>query len=179
MKKEFFAYSKYAAAAVAGCLSSIVNRHGRLPVVVCLGTDRVLADCFGPVVGSKLLAAGLPIFVYGSLQRPVTAIGMKYCLQFVRALHPHLPVWIVDAQTSFNNKFGVITVADEFQPYVKAAEPCPQADLYITAAVSQADKTSLRGAALSVIDKAAEVISNAILLSINNTQRTGSNCRPL
>jgi len=164
MRKDFFAYSKHAVEALTQELL-IFTEPRSIPVIVCLGTDKVLADALGAIVGSLLNKQGLSTFVYGNLERPITLANINYCLKFVRAMHPISPIWVIDSATSYDNRFGVITISDEFNPFVntKFVDACKvEANLFITATVSQAEKRVLFGARLRVIVQIAEVITQAL-----------------
>ena len=54
----------------------------KLPVIVCIGTDAVVGDCLGPLVGS-LLKERLKgkTYVFGTVESPVTAKN-AVCLCF-------------------------------------------------------------------------------------------------
>lgn len=58
------------------------------PVVLCIGTDLVVGDAFGPLVGDILTRRfNLPAFVYGTLALPVTAVTLPSVVDFIEARH--------------------------------------------------------------------------------------------
>lgn len=42
-------------------------------ILLCIGTDLVIGDCLGPIVGEILINRNVNAYVYGTLTRPVTA----------------------------------------------------------------------------------------------------------
>lgn len=51
--------------------------------IICIGTDRVTGDAFGPLVGTFLTGYGIDCF--GTLEKPVHAGNLERCLQTIRA----------------------------------------------------------------------------------------------
>lgn len=70
---------------------------GREIVTVCIGTDLVGGDCFGPLVGQLLIEAGAPVYVYGTLDRPITALNVNAVGAFVRLKHPCAAIVAIDS----------------------------------------------------------------------------------
>ena len=56
-------------------------------VILCIGSDRVIGDCLGPLVGHKLssLLKNSGISVYGTLKKPVHAKNLDATLKKIRA----------------------------------------------------------------------------------------------
>ena len=49
-----------------GIINSLSNLYyQKMPVIVCVGTDGVVGDCLGPLVGTMLKEKNLPAFIYG------------------------------------------------------------------------------------------------------------------
>ena len=168
MRKQFFAYSKHAIEEVGLELAKQVSIKG-VPAIICLGTDKVLADSLGALVGSELVKKNLPTFVYGTLERTVTLNNIEYAVKFARAMHPTSPIWVVDASTSYDNRFGVVTITDKFNPFISTdGQSDLQAELFITATVSQARERVLYGARLREVVQIANVVSNSIEQAIIN-----------
>ena len=64
--------NEYSASGISGFLSQIFG--GKKFIVACIGTDAVIGDSLGPMVGSFLSdAVKGRTFVYGSFAHPVTA----------------------------------------------------------------------------------------------------------
>lgn len=54
---------------LGSCRTSFSRKSGR-PVILCIGTDRLIGDSLGPITGSFLLRYGCPCPVYGTLMQP-------------------------------------------------------------------------------------------------------------
>lgn len=81
---------------------------GREFAVVCVGSDRSTGDALGPLVGSKLLEAGLGVVVLGSLEQTVNAINIGAAVAQARSLG--LPILAVDACLGRPESVGKIKV---------------------------------------------------------------------
>ena len=124
MEYAFHAYNKHAENGVCTTLQRLLNdkitRAGMdlsqtPPVIVCVGSDLVIGDSLGPMVGSMLAykTQGLGVFVYGTLAAPVTAKEVKQMKSFLKRTHPHCPVIAVDAAVGAQGDVGLIKVCDE------------------------------------------------------------------
>jgi len=86
-----------------GCKSS--------PVIVCIGSDRVTGDCLGPLVGHLLTTKyNVRTFVYGTLNRPVTALNLSESASFIKQAHPRCKVLAVDAALGRPEDVGLIRI---------------------------------------------------------------------
>lgn len=46
-------------------------------VIVCIGTDKCIGDCLGPLVGTMLLEKFIPLPVYGTIKSPMHALNLE------------------------------------------------------------------------------------------------------
>ena len=69
-------------------LKRLLKGSKKTPVIACVGSDLSVGDSLGPIVGTKLKEklAGLNVYVYGTLQKPLTAHEIKYTNDFLRSL---------------------------------------------------------------------------------------------
>ena len=81
---------------------------GRAAAVVCIGTDLLSGDCLGPLVGQFLIELGVPAYVYGNLESPVSALNIDKIGGFVSARHPDRVIIAVDS--AVGPTLGKITV---------------------------------------------------------------------
>ncbi len=44
-------------------------------IIVCIGTDRCIGDCLGPLIGSMLEEKFFPLPVYGTIANPIHALN--------------------------------------------------------------------------------------------------------
>ena len=81
---------------------------GKLPVVLCIGSDRVTGDCLGPLVGQMLVERGANAFVYGTLDRPVTALNLKDAIKHIQQTHCDKKVLAIDSSVGRLSDVGKI-----------------------------------------------------------------------
>ena len=90
------------------------------PVVLCIGTNKLLDDCLGPMVGSLLKKMGYKGFVYGTLDAPISSLNLSEALAFLKATHKGKKLLIVDASTTSHlERIGKIVLAKNYQPFNK------------------------------------------------------------
>lgn len=82
-----------------------------LPVILCIGTDRVTGDSLGPLAGTFLSAYTKenPLPVYGTLEFPVHALNLESIWKQIKKKHPCSPVIAVDASLGAKKHLGYIT----------------------------------------------------------------------
>lgn len=151
------------------CLLSELDLGQVPPVVLCIGTDRMIGDSLGPLVGSlleKKRRSGLA--VYGTLSCPVHALNLDETLDEIKKKHPRNPVIAVDASLGDSLQIGKISV--------RPGSLCPGSgvnkDLPLVGDISITGITgtdcsqpylALQTARLSIVMEMAEIISLCIL----------------
>ena len=71
------------------CLLSELNLGQVPPVILCIGTDRMIGDSLGPLVGSLLARKRKArLLVYGTLSQPVHALNLDETLNEIKKKHP-------------------------------------------------------------------------------------------
>ncbi len=87
------------------CLRNFL--YGKRPVFLCIGSDKVIGDSLGPMVGSKLVehSGG---FVYGMLGKNVNALNLNYAAEFIRALHRDCCLVVVDSAIGEGSEVGTV-----------------------------------------------------------------------
>ena len=136
-------------------LHSLLALHGRahrIPVVLCIGTDRIIGDSLGPLVGSKLAGTGILPYVYGTLDAPVHALNLQETLDTIRKRHPS----------------GTISVRDGgLHPGAGVSKHLNRTgDISVTGIINMEDGCpwlSLQTARLSTVMRTAERIADCIL----------------
>lgn len=144
------------------------------PVILCIGTDRIIGDSLGPVTGSMLAhkSKAYPsiscLSIYGTLTSPVHALNLNESLSEIKKKHPHCPVIAVDASLGSVHHIGTAYIrSGHLQPGAGVHKKLPPTgDISITG-IAAADSTqpylSLQTARLSVIAEMADYISQCIL----------------
>lgn len=137
---------------------------GRLPVVLCIGSDRVTGDCLGPIVGQMLVERGVSAFVYGTLERPVTALNLKDAVKYIYATHPGKKILAVDSSVGKEGDVGKIRVAfGAIAPGSADGKKLPKVgDVSVTATVTDPHKTPLAAVRLGTVYSLAVKIAERI-----------------
>ena len=88
----------------------INNAKIETPIIVNIGSDLVLGDSLGPLVGTFLKSKGLRSYIYGTLNNPITAKEVEYATLYLRKMHPKSFVIAVDAAIGTAEDVGLIRV---------------------------------------------------------------------
>ncbi len=85
----------------------------QIDVVVCIGTDKVVCDSLGPMVGSMLNGnMDRPLYIYGLQCQCLTALNIADSFTAIRTLHPHGTILAIDAGVGDNNQIGTLQLSD-------------------------------------------------------------------
>ena len=136
------------------------------PVVLCIGTDRIIGDSLGPLTGSILLRSR-PLPVYGTLEAPVHALNLEKNLEKIKKKHPRSPVIAVDASLGSSCEIGKISVRPgSLSPGSGVSKALPRAgDIAITGITGKDGSQpylALQTARLSLVASMAETIAVCI-----------------
>lgn len=87
--------------------------RGKIPIIVCIGTDAVSGDSLGPMVGSRLKEslAG-KTFVFGSLDNPITAKDVGGVAEFVKTVYSDCEILAIDAALGKKEEIGYLKLTD-------------------------------------------------------------------
>lgn len=86
----------------------------KIPIIVCIGSDLVVGDSLGPLVGETLnKKLKGKAFVYGSLSYPITAKEAKTISLTIKKLHPYSQILVVDAAVGDDDDVGYIKITDK------------------------------------------------------------------
>lgn len=138
------------------------------PVILCIGTDRLIGDSLGPMVGSLLTRSHCPFPVYGTLAAPVHALNLSDYMVLIRKNHPGAPVIAIDASLGPDHRIGCISLRPYgLQPGAGVHKKLdPAGDISITGITnveSLQPYLSLQTARLSTVMAMAEEICTCIL----------------
>ena len=101
-----------ASALSSGRLRTMLNSfpsRDDTPVILCIGTDRIIGDCLGPMVGSMLSKESrnrLPI--YGTLDHTVHALNLPETCDHIKKKHHGSIVIAVDASLGSCEHIGSV-----------------------------------------------------------------------
>ena len=110
---SFNLYNSLAESGITLTLKKLLPQSECDPVIVCIGSDLSVGDSLGPVTGTKLKnkLKGTNCYIYGTLEKPVTAHEVKYINEFVRSTHPGSHIIAVDAAVGSEGDIGLIKLS--------------------------------------------------------------------
>ena len=142
-------------------------------VIICVGTDKCIGDCLGPLVGSLLIENNFPFPVFGTLQSPIHALNIEEKLKYINKIHPNSFTIGIDACLGENNAIGEIHIRDyPIHPGKGVGKYLPEVgNLSIIGIVDSSDSSvffTSRSIRLYFIMEMAKVISKALLLAYSS-----------
>ncbi len=97
-----------------GSLTGLITARmpaGTVPVVLCIGSDRLTGDCLGPITGSRLQGIfGSRLNVYGTLEKPVHALNLHEIVSEINSLYSDPYIIAVDA--CLGTHIGSVTLSE-------------------------------------------------------------------
>lgn len=159
---------------IADALANVYDYY--IPVIVCVGTDAAIGDVLGPLVGTGLKKFSLNAYVYGSLDKTVTAKEISSIKKFLSAVHPLAKTLIVDAAVGAEEDVGKIKISDDgIYPGLGANKNLPKiGDGSIIGIVSPRSKNNeifMNLTRFSPIYKMAETIACGISLYVEACEK--------
>ncbi len=149
-----------------GIISALEQFYSQnIPVIVCVGTDGVVGDSLGPLVGTFLKEKNLPAFVYGELDNPITAKHIQSIKDFIAKVHPDSKILVIDSAVGEQEEIGIIKISDKgIKPGLGAKKDLPfLGDISIVGVVEKRGKVeNLKSTRLRLVYKMAQEISVAI-----------------
>lgn len=138
---------------------------GSAPVILCIGSDRVTGDCLGPIVGQMLTEHGVRAYVYGTLDKPVTALNLKDSVRRIKELHSDKKVLAIDSSVGKLSDVGKIRIAfGSIAPGSADGKKLPKVgDVSITATVTDPRRTPLSAVRLGTVYALARSIAERIM----------------
>lgn len=155
----------------AESIADFLKNDTLVPVALCIGTDRVIGDALGPVVGELLVSAfNAPFFVYGTLASPVTALNLGAALDFIRRRHPGQKLIAIDSSMGKAQDVGKIRLTDGgIRPGFASGKRLPvTGDLSVTATVAASNESNaINCVKLGFVYKTATEIAQILVRGIN------------
>ena len=140
---------------------------GEIPIFVCIGTDATIGDSLGPICGTFLENRMKEEFVYGTLQKTVTAKEIKTIKTFVSKVHPFSKVLVIDAAVGKFEDVGYIKLCDApIKPGLGANKDLPEiGDISIISIIGEHTKDNydfMNLTRLSSVYYIAKIIADSI-----------------
>ena len=180
METKQFSFSVFNNFAEDGILQALVecNKFNKKPIFVCVGSDLVLGDSLGPLVGTLLKKKKNNAYIYGTLNMPITAKEVEYAKTYIKQMHPNSTIIAIDAAVGLSEDVGIIRVTNKgLKPGLGVDKNLGViGDISIIGVVAEKSNKNynlFNLTRLNLIYKMAEKISNAIGDFVNlftNTQ---------
>lgn len=94
---------------IALFLKNYINEN---TIIICIGTDRCIGDCLGPMVGSFLTEARFPLPVFGTISDPIHALNIDLKISEIKKMYPQASIIGVDACIGDTDSIGEIQARD-------------------------------------------------------------------
>ncbi len=108
----FNTYNNYASDGISKALGKHIqlNKH---VLAICIGSDLVLGDSLGPLIGTILKKKTSKVYVYGTLNQPITAKDVNVARTYLKQLHPNTITIAIDASIGDAEDVGLIKVINK------------------------------------------------------------------
>ena len=108
----FNSFNNYASAGIYQALTECNVQHKK-PIFICIGSDLVLGDSLGPLVGTFLKNKNIGAYIYGTLNFPITAKEVEYARTYLKQMHPNSITIAIDAAIGESDDVGLIKVLNK------------------------------------------------------------------
>ena len=137
-------------------------------IIVCIGTDKCIGDCLGPLVGTILEDNLFPLPIYGTITSPIHALNIDKRLKEINKLHPDACIIGIDACLGEIQSIGEIHTRDyAIHPGKGVGKSLPDVGMAsiigIVDSCTNADFFSSRSIRLSLVLDMAKTISKGII----------------
>lgn len=144
-------------------------------VFLCIGTDRLIGDCFGPLVGTKLeeLLQKYNIFninIYGTMEENICYTNIEKKLKKIKAEHPTACIVAIDAALSDEINIGKIYVNRKkmtlanglYKPKIEVGDISVKAVVGKNYKLSKYNFLSLQNISLNEVMNLAKIVAEGI-----------------
>lgn len=137
-------------------------------IIVCIGTDRCIGDCLGPLVGTFLKENYFPLPVFGTIAEPIHALNIDKRLSEIKAQYPKANVIGIDACLGDSDSIGEIQARDyPIHPGKGVGKTLPDVGrISVIGIVDSSDSSELftnRNIRLDLIMKLSKVITHSVV----------------
>lgn len=92
-------------------ISAYLKKKLEMPFLfLCIGTDKFIGDCLGPITGTFLNKLDLPLPVFGTLENPVHAVNLTRTVIEIKARYPRHKIVAIDACLGASDGIGCLQV---------------------------------------------------------------------
>ncbi|ONI39960.1 spore protease YyaC [Candidatus Epulonipiscium fishelsonii] len=139
-------------------------------VLVCIGSDRLMGDSLGPLIGYKLMnIQHANLKVYGTLDNPVHAKNLKDTLDHINAEHPSALIISIDACLGNKENIGCVVIKEgSIKPGIGVDKDLPSVGhLHILGIVNLSSRVKQNN-----MNKVNESVSLSGLIHLDVLQKT-------
>ena len=145
-------------------------------IIVCIGTDKCIGDCLGPLVGTLLEKRNFKLPVYGTLDNPIHATNIYEKLNMIKNERPNSQIISIDASLGAEENVGKIKIRDQpIFPGMGVGKDIPEVgDLSIIGIIDESGSQEIffaRSIRLSFIVNMAEQIVDIIEKATKDTAK--------
>ncbi|MBR7091124.1 MAG: DUF1256 domain-containing protein [Clostridia bacterium] len=152
-------------------LSAVLQRviTGKSEVVfLCVGTDRVVFDSLGCMVGSILKSSKIPYYVYGDMSKCITGKNVMFAVDYIRTMHRDCILCVVDAlATREQCHLNEIVVASSYVSSL-SSELRIDGDIFVYGVTTILGSKLGQGTKLLNVYHLAQNIAKGIMLAVGN-----------
>ena len=148
-----------------------------LPVIVCVGTDRVVSDMIAPLTAEYLVAKQIPAYVYGRLANPITNRNLHSAFRYIHDSHKGKQIIVIDAGVGKMCDIGKVRVnrGGIIPAGVFGGSRVMYGDVSIMPIVSTLSidaKTFLSCAKFNVVNNTAKSLAECISMALQISKHT-------
>lgn len=170
--EEFFKYSDNYIS-LTSVLEEVIDDK---TLFICIGTDRCIPDCLGPLVGTFLKEKNFPLPVYGTVYDPIHALNIEDRYAELKILYKNYKIIAIDACLGNIESLGDIKIKNvPISPGKALSKNLPKiGDYSIVGFVGElGDKDIFRfsNKRLSFVYNMAKLITASIIDSYNTSKK--------
>ncbi|MFZ7134569.1 MAG: spore protease YyaC [Eubacteriales bacterium] len=143
-------------------------------MILCIGTDRCIGDCLGPLVGHNLIKMGAQFPVYGTIYNPIHAVNLNDSIKDVKSKYPHHRIIAIDASLGNTKSVGTIQFREgPIYPGKGVGKKLPPVGNYsiigVVDSIDMFNNTNIHQVRLSLVMEMSDIITQSIRLAIQKT----------
>ncbi|MDD2620565.1 MAG: spore protease YyaC, partial [Syntrophomonadaceae bacterium] len=98
--------------ALTAGINEIFADRQEAPVFLCIGSDRHILDCFGPLAGTMIKEKNSDMLVFGTLDKPLHAKNLSQEIAAIKKQFKNRVAIAIDASSGNNEELGIIKIRE-------------------------------------------------------------------
>ncbi len=147
---------------------TLASSLGKDPIIACIGSTKIISDCFGPTVGQLLVDKyHVNATVIGTLLAPLHAVNIVERIQLAIKTNPNSKILAVDAYESPRNSDSIRILNSGIKPGLASGKDLPRIGDFsiISSTYHYNDNTCCLGRVYSLANRVAKLINHIINLN--------------